>query len=179
VTATLDRLHVPYFLGGSIASSLYGMVRTTQDADLVAKLGADNISDFIQALKHEFFMDEDMITDAIASRSSFNIIHRESMFKVDVFIPKESPFINKQFARAGKEMLSIDPEIHAVVASPEDTVLAKLDWFHKGGDVSDRQWRDILGLLKVQAGALDLEYLRATARDLAVSDLLERAISEA
>jgi hypothetical protein len=178
VTAALEHLGVPYFIGGSLASTLHGMVRTTQDSDIVAAMTAKIIPPFLQILQGEFYMDGELIAEAVTRRTSFNIIHRESAFKVDVFIPRERAFLKKQFARARREILSTDPEVRAVVATAEDIVLAKLEWYRMGGEVSEHQWRDVLGVLKVQAGALDLEYLRATSRELKVEDLLERALNE-
>ena len=178
VTSVLEELNVPYFIGGSLASTLYGMVRTTQDSDIVAKIRDEHIQPFVRALQSEFYVDEEMIADAVSHQSSFNIIHRESMFKVDIFIPHERTFVRKQFARARKEILSVDPEIQAMVSSAEDVLLAKLEWYRMGGEVSERQWRDIIGVLKVQQGALDLDYLREMARELQVNDLLERALNE-
>lgn len=179
VTSVLEKLGVPYFIGGALASTLYGMVRTTQDADIITELRPGHIRALIDALKDEFYVDDEMIAEAVSHHSSFNIIHRESMFKVDVFIPLEREFIRKQFARARRETLSMAPEIQAVVATAEDTLLAKLEWYRLGGEISERQWRDVLGLLKVQADALDFVYLRSTAEELNVQDLLERAMKEA
>jgi hypothetical protein len=179
VTSVLEKLEIPYFIGGSLASTLYGMIRTTQDSDIIAEMRTVHIGPFVAALQDEFYIDKEMIADAVANRSSFNIIHRESMFKVDVFIPRERAFIKKQFARARRELLSSDPVVHAYVSTAEDTLLAKLEWFRMGGESSERQWRDVLGVVKVQAGTLDLEYLRCTARELQVEDLLERALQAA
>ena len=92
VTGVFERLSVPYLVGGSLASTLHGMVRTTQDADIVAGMRPEHIPAFLQALQDEFYMDDEMISDAILHHTSFNIIHRESMFKVDVFIPHPRPF---------------------------------------------------------------------------------------
>jgi hypothetical protein len=119
-------------------------------------------------MRGEFYVDEERITNAVANRSSFNIVHRESMFKMDIFIPQERAFVKKQFARTRRELLSADPVVQAYMSTAEDTLLAKLEWFRIGGESSERQWRDVLGVLKVQAGTLDLDYLRSTAKELNV-----------
>ncbi len=179
VTDVLERLGVPYLIGGSLASTLYGMVRTTQDADIVADLQLIHLQPLVTALQDEFYTDEEMMVDAIQRNSSFNIIHRATMFKVDVFIPRPRPFLQSQLARAQTQTFIFETEVSARFASPEDTILSKLEWYRLGGEVSGRQWRDILGVLKTRAGELDLAYLRQWARQLEVSDLLQRALSEA
>ncbi|MBV6392261.1 MAG: hypothetical protein KPEEDBHJ_01483 [Anaerolineales bacterium] len=178
VTGVFERLGVPYLIGGSLASTLYGMVRTTQDSDIVAKMRLEHLQPFVSALQDEFYVDEEMIAESIQHNSSFNIIHRESFFKVDVFIPYPRPFLQSQLARAQKQTFAFETEVSAKFASPEDTILSKLEWYRIGGDVSERQWRDILGVLKTRAGELDLDYLRKWAGELKVSDLLERALRE-
>jgi hypothetical protein len=179
VTGAFEKLDVPYLIGGSLASTLHGMVRTTQDSDVIAEMRPEHIQPFVLALQDEFYIDEDMIADSIQHNSSFNIIHRETVFKVDVFIPSPRPFLQAQLARAQRQIFSLGTEISAKFASPEDTVLSKLEWYRMGGEVSDRQWRDILGVLKTRAGELDLGYLRKWAAELHVNDLLERALKEA
>lgn len=179
VTDFFERLGIPYLIGGSLASTLYGMVRTTQDSDIVAEMRLEHLQPFVLALQDEFYMDEEMIAEAIQRKSSFNIIHRETMFKVDVFIPRPRPFLQSQLARAQRQTFTFDTEVGAKFASPEDTILSKLEWYRMGGEVSDRQWRDVLGVLKTRAGDLDLAYLRKWASELKVSDLLERALKEA
>ena len=179
VTDVFEKLGLPYLIAGSLASTLYGMVRTTQDSDIVAEMRLEHLSDFVSALQEEFYIDEEMIVDAIQRNSSFNIIHRETMFKVDVFLPHPRPFLQSQLERAQRQTFFLDTEMSAKFASPEDTILAKLEWFRMGGEVSDRQWRDILGVLKTRAGELDLEYLRKWAAELRIGDLLERALGQA
>jgi hypothetical protein len=179
VTAVFEKLGVPYLIAGSLASTLYGRVRTTQDSDIVAEMRLEHIPAFVSALEDEFYLDKEMIADAIRRNSSFNIIHRETMFKVDVFIPSPRPFLQAQLDRAQRQTFSLENEMSAKFASPEDTILAKLEWYRLGGEVSDRQWRDILGVMKTRAGELELDYLRRWAAELHVSDLLERALGQA
>jgi hypothetical protein len=176
VTAIFEQLSVPYLIGGSLASTLYGMIRTTQDSDIVAEMRPEHLQPFVLALQNEFYVDDEMIAEAIQRNTSFNIIHRESMFKVDVFIPRPRPFLQSQLARAQRQTFTFENEVSAKFASPEDTILSKLEWYRMGGEVSERQWRDILGVLKTRAGELDLVYLRKWAIEIKVADLLERAL---
>lgn len=179
VTDVFEKLKVPYLIAGSLASTLYGMVRTTQDSDIVAEMQLEHLQPFISALQDEFYIDQEMIQDSIHHFSSFNIIHRETMFKVDVFIPRPRPFVRSQLARAQTQVFSFETEVSAKFASPEDTILSKLEWYRMGGEVSDRQWRDILGVFKTREGELDLDYLQKWAGELKVADLLERIRKEA
>lgn len=179
VTGVFERLGVPYLIGGSLASALYGMVRTTQDSDIIAEMRPEHIQPFVSALEADFYVDQEMIAESIRRNSSFNIIHHDTMFKVDVFIPRPRPFLKSQLARARRQTFSLGKEVSAIFASPEDTVLSKLEWYRMGGEASDSQWRDILGVLKTKAGDIDLEYLHNWARELKVSDLLERALAHA
>jgi len=178
VTHVLETLGIPYLIGGSLASTLYGMVRTTQDSDIVAEMKPEHLQPFVSALQDEFYLDEEMIAESIQRHSSFNIIHRETMFKVDVFIPSPRPFLQSQLIRAQMQTFLFDTEVSAKFASPEDIILAKLEWYRLGGEVSERQWRDVLGVLKTRVGELDLEYLRKWANELKIIDLLECVLRE-
>ncbi len=179
VTGVFERLGVLYLIGGSLASTLYGMVRTTQDSDIIAEMRLEHIQRFVSALEADFYLDQEMIAESIQRNSSFNIIHRDTMFKVDVFIPRPRAFLKSQLARARRQTFTLGKEVSAKFASPEDTILSKLEWYRARGEASDRQWKDILGVLKTKAGDIDLEYLHQWAVELKVGDLLERALTQA
>ncbi len=178
VTEAFESLQIPYFIGGSMATAVHGVARATMDVDLIANMRLDHIDLFIQALGKTFFTDDEMLKTAIQNRGSFNIIHKETMFKVDVFVGKNRPFDRSQFARRTAYSLATNPERTAYFASPEDNILAKLEWYQLGGCVSDRQWRDILSVIQVQGQRLDREYLIEWSTQLGVKTLLERAFSE-
>ena len=178
VTDELDALNVPYVVGGSMASIIHGMPRTTMDVDIVADLQPAHVQPFAAALQEEFYADEQVIRQAVQRRGSFNLIHLETMFKVDIFLTKARAFDQQQLARRIAAPVSEDGAKQLWVLSAEDIVLAKLDWFRKGGETSERQWRDILGVLKTQREALDIAYLQQWARKLDLTNLMERALQE-
>ena len=174
----LEKLNIPYFIGGSLASAVHGVVRATLDVDLVADIHQEHVDNFVEAFQSTFYVDGEMIRDAIRHQISFNILHLETMFKVDIFIPKGRPYDQVEFERSSRQVLATEPERSAYVASAEDILLAKLEWYNMGGRVSDRQWGDIQKLLKVQADRLDLAYLRHWSVQLGVMELLTRALHE-
>ncbi len=178
VTQTLEQLDIPYAVGGSLASSLHGIMRATLDADIVAELRIEHIHPLISVLSQEFYADGEMMRDAIEHHSSFSLIHYETAYKVDIFIRKVRPYGRVQMERRQKSVISTDPEQSIYVTTPEDTILAKLEWYRLGGEVSERQWRDILGVIKARAEGLDLVYLQKWAAELQVVDLLEQALKE-
>lgn len=179
VISAFEDLDVPYLVGGSLASSLHGTPRSTNDADLIADLRPANVPLLATALQSNFYLDEDRIRDAVRQRSSFNLIHLETMFKVDVFVLKDEPLAHEEMRR--RRRIVIDEESGRAIdmASAEDTVLQKIAWSRLSGTESTRQWDDIVGVLKVQAGNLDREYLERWASHLEALDLLHRAIRDA
>jgi hypothetical protein len=179
VVDAFDRLSIPYLVGGSMASALYGVSRSTVDADLVAEINPDKVDALVASLNEEFYADAEMIRNAIDHHSSFNLIHLSTGFKVDIFIQKDRPFDRLQLQRRILHVLSQEPERKAFISTAEDIILAKLEWYRMGGETSDRQWRDILGVIRVQSGRLDLEYLQRWAAELGVADLLQEALKEA
>ena len=110
--------------------------------------------------------------------SSFNVIHLASMYKVDIFVAGPSQMDREQLRRKVRITLTNDPDIDAFVTAAENLVVRKLDWYRQTGETSERHWRDVLGILKVQAAALDVEYLRQLGRASGLEELLERAIRE-
>lgn len=179
VCRALEQLGIRYAVGGSLASSLHGMMRSTLDVDIVADMRLEHIAPLVAALSKEFYADEEMMRRAIDHHRSFNLIHYETAFKVDIFIRKPRPFDRMELERRRTAIIATEPEESVYLVSPEDIVLAKLEWYRLGGEISDQQWRDVLGVLKVRAGELDLDYLRTWAGELHVGDLLERALREA
>lgn len=179
VLDAFEALHVPHYVGGSLASSAHGVARASVDVDVVARLEPGQIGALVSALRERYYVPEARIHDAVARRGSFNLIHLKTMLKVDVFVAKDRAFDRQALARARGEHLEAGGERVVRVASAEDIVLAKLEWFRRGGEVSERQWSDVLGVLRVSAGRLELGYLRGMAAELAVADLLERALDAA
>jgi hypothetical protein len=176
VVDAFNRLEIPYLIGDSLASAVHGIVRATMDADLVADIQPKQVPPLVALLEGEFYTDADMIQDAILHSSSFNLIHLETMFKVDVFILKQRAFDINQMERRISQPLGDALDQQAYFSTAEDLILAKLEWFRAGGETSDRQWRDILGVLDIQSDRLDFKYLQKWAKELGVQDLLQKAL---
>ena len=179
VTRILEELEIAYVIGGSMASTAYGRIRTTMDVDIVADLTTDQATPLVRALQSDFYVDSSSVTEAIQRRSSCSFIHLETMFKVDLFIAKDRPFDRLQIQRRTRMVLGDEPHQEAYVATAEDIIMAKLDWYRLGGEQSERQWRDIQGVLQISGNRLDNDYMRQTAAGLNVSKLLERALLDA
>ena len=179
ITNPLERLGIRYVLVGSFASSIHGLYRATADIDILADVKAEHIHPLYEALKETFYVDELAMRTAIAQGSSFNAIHFDSVFKVDVFTAQHNEFAAAQLGRRQLRTLSPDSEQSVYVASPEDTILAKLRWYRSGNEPSMNQWNDVLGVIAVMRDALDSAYLHAWAERLNVNDLLKRALEEA
>lgn len=180
VVEALEALGVPYLVGGSVASSAYGLARSTLDVDLVADLRQEHVQSLVSRLRDRYYIDEEMIREAIHHRSCFNLIHLDTMLKVDIFVLKSRDYDRTAFGKRRRDTLSEAPDARTYyLASPEDTILNKLEWYRMGDHVSDRQWNDVIGVLKVQHDQLDRSYLQRWAEELGLADLLERALEEA
>ncbi len=175
VRATFDSLHIRYFVGGSVASSFHGAMRSTMDVDIVADLSPAHVRPILAAVEDEFYASEPAIRDAIERRSSFNLIHLPTSFKVDIFVSRGREFDESSFARSSVSRLgTVESGIDVPIASLEDILLAKLEWFRAGNEVSERQWDDVTRLVKLSRGKLDWSYLDSVAQQIRVNDLLDR-----
>jgi hypothetical protein len=179
VVRALEACGVRYVLGGSLASSVSGEPRATLDIDLMLDLEQPSVGCLIDALGTAFYTDADAFVRAIRDRSSTNIIHLPTATKVDMFIMGATSIEARQMDRRQRVLLTEPPGASLYVYTPEDILLQKLRWFQLGGEVSDRQWRDVLGVIAVQADHLDREYLRTSATEIGVVHLLDRALDEA
>lgn len=174
VIDVLKSLGVPYAIGGSLASALHGKARATLDSDLVVDLQSQHAGPLVQALQDAFYVDETAVRQAIEHQSSFNLIHLDTMFKVDLFVAGKRPFAQTQIRNAQTIVVATGPERAARFTSAEDTLLAKLNWYRLGGETSERQWRDVQGIIELQGPRLDWAYLQTQAAELNVADLLDK-----
>jgi len=166
-----------YFVGGSLASSLQGEPRATNDVDIVLALPIGRVDRLVAGLGPAFEVDTDMLRDALLHGRSCNIFYLPVVMKVDLFAVGPTPFDESEFAR--RRPVAVRGVETLVLKSPEDTVLRKLLWYREGGFVSDRQWRDVVEVLRVSGAGMSAEYLTEWARRLGLSDLLGRAKEEA
>lgn len=175
----LERLGIPYVLGGSLASSLHGEPRSTNDVDVVTDLHPAQVKALVDALADDYYVSADAATQAVASGGAFNAIHLATGVKIDVFVAGRDSFEHERLANALRVRLADEDSPLIAVDTAEHTVLRKLEWYHRGGEVSDRQWRDVVAVLRLNADQLDRNRLHRWADVLGVSDLLRRALEEA
>ena len=175
----LDELGIKYVVVGSFASSARGFQRATRDVDILARIELDHVDSLYERLAQRYYIDRLSIRSAVINRSHFNAIHLDSMFKVDIFVPSDSDRLSQQqLLRQLPEKLSPKSDAMIHLATAEDTLLAKLVWYRKGNAVSDRQWADVLGIIRLQGERLDRIYLEDWAEELGLTDLLHRALDE-
>lgn len=176
VLAALESCGARGTIGGSIAASFAGEPRSTIDVDIVTDIDAAQVDRFAAALTEDFYIDTRALLRAIERRSSTNLIHHATQLKIDLFVAGGTALDEQQLNRrlsvtVGGRRLYVHP--------PEDILLQKLRWYRAGGEISDRQWRDVRAIVRAQGVRLDREYLAAAAPTLGVADLLERALADA
>jgi hypothetical protein len=178
VAAALERAGGSYFVGGSLASSLHGEPRATNDVDFVIDLGLANVSTFIAELGPDFELDAPQLREALRRGSCANAFYLPWVLKVDFFGHAHGPFDESEFSR--RTRVQVRPDGASLfVKTPEDTVVRKLLWYRDGGEVSERQWRDVQGVLKSTGPALDFPYVERWASTLGIQALLARALRDA
>ena len=179
VIGVLDALGIAYALGGSLASSIHGIMRNTADADLSVEPFPGLEDRLASMFGPDYYVSSAAIRQAVRDRSTFNIINTSVGFKVDVFVRKERSFEYSLMRRRIHATMVDAPGRPIAVVTPEDSILLKLEWYRLGGETSDRQLSDVLGVIRVQADRLDQAYLNRWAQDLGVADLLDGARRDA
>lgn len=180
LVTSLENLEIQYYIGGSVASSIFGLPRSTMDVDIVADIKKSHVKDLTVILQDKYYIDPEVIMKAIDRKSSFNLIHLDTMMKIDIFILKDRPFDREAFKRKKVDNIGEKPDITSFYfSSEEDIIISKLEWFMLGGEVSERQWKDLIGVLKIQGEKLDYDYLKKWAEELGLSTLLDAALKEA
>ena len=178
VAAAFDSVGIAYFLGGSMASSLQGEPRSTNDIDFVISSEEESVAKLSASLGPDFDVDDAALRDAVRTIGSWNIFHLPSMLKIDLFVLGREPFDRSEFSRRRRVPVRADGA-ELFVKTPEDSILRKLRWYLDGGGVSDRQWRDVVEVLRVSGPLLDVEYLDLWAKAIGVAAVLVEARAEA
>jgi hypothetical protein len=176
ISQALEAVGVRWAIGGSLASGVHGEPRLTNDVDIVACLRVEHVAAFRRALGEVFYSDEGVVRRAVAAHDSFNLIDERTILKVDVFVPAPGAMGEGQLDRRVAQPLSeFGPQVFVLGA--EDTILQKLRWYELGGRVSERQWTDIVSVIRIK-GSFDRDYMRQVAGGADLGDLLERALRE-
>ena len=176
VAKVLQEMNIKFYIGGSVASSFHGASRSTMNVDLVADFEAKDVNQFVTRLQNEYYVSKTAIIDAIARMSCFNLIHLPSSFKVDVFVLKKRPFGINSMNRAVAGKIDLLSNTEFPIASPEDTILSMLEWYRLGNEASERQWEDVVRVMKVLGDQADRNYLLQNADDLKVVDLVQKLL---
>jgi hypothetical protein len=175
LAGTLDALGIVYTIGGSVASSFAGEPRSTLDVDFVVDLREPDVAALVSALENEFYVDDEAIRRTVIERRSANLIHQQTSIKVALFVAGGTVLDRQQLAR--RKRVDLGSGRVVFVHPPEDVLLHKLRWYRLSGETSERQWRDVVGIVRVQGDALDRTYVLANAAALNIGDLAERALA--
>jgi hypothetical protein len=176
VAALLERLDIPYVAVGSLASSLHGVPRSTDDVDFVVTLDPEAAQRLVAALSPEYYVSAEAAREAASAprAGSFNAIHLPTAVKVDLFVAGEDAFDQERLRQRRRVRVSDAVPGELFVDTPEHTVLRKLEWYRRGDEVSERQWRDVVAVLRAQGARLDRGAMDQWAQRLGISDLLQR-----
>jgi hypothetical protein len=176
VARALEQAGIEYAVGGSLASSAFGEPRATRDIDVAIRLAPEHVAAMIAAFGPDFSIDADALHEAVRTGGILNIFYLPELTKVDLFVRGDDDYDREEFSR--RVEIEPVPGESILASSPEDNLLWKLRWYRKGGEVSEQQWRDVLGLLRISGDAMELSYLHRWASFHGIADLLRRALAQ-
>ncbi|MFN9984408.1 MAG: hypothetical protein ACK52S_02545 [Pirellula sp.] len=178
VIQAFRELGIRYFIGGSIASSFHGATRSTMDVDVVCDMTEAQSVPFVSSFSQDFYVSSTAVENAVRGKSCFNLIHLPTSFKVDVFVSRGRPFDIDSMRRATEETLGTEKTLKVSIATAEDSIVSKLEWYRLTHETSERQWDDVTRLIRLLDNHLDVPYLRQAADTVGVRDLLERLLNQ-
>ncbi len=170
VTRRLNNAEIDYMLSGSVALTFYGKPRMTRDIDIVVMIPLKKVDEFVELFEPDFYIDKDMIVDSIRNQSMFNIIHLETVIKVDFIICKNQEYRILEFNKRKKMKLE---EQEVFVVSLEDLIVSKLYWAKDS--FSEMQIKDIVSLMDLD---FDMNYVKEWGRRLGLDSILRRVSDE-
>lgn len=174
IVEIFEKLNINYHIDGSFASSAHGVPRATADIDLMADIRLEQINALINALGIDYYIEENSVKRAIQNSSSFNLIHQDTIIKVDIFIPKDREYDQEVMRRAISTSIDIQNPRSFKIKSAEDIILTKLEWYRSSSGISEVQWRDIINVFRVRKDSIDYDYLDRWATKLQLKDLLTK-----
>ena len=171
-------LGIRHFIGGSIASSFHGATRSTMDVDVVCDLTESQVVRFVSRFNADFYISQTAVENAVRNKSCFNWIHLPTAFKVDVFVSRGRPFDKDSMRRATQERIGTTRTLEVPIATAEDSIVSKLEWYRPTEETSERQWNDVTRLVRLLGDHLDITYLRHASDAVGVRNLLDRLLSQ-
>jgi hypothetical protein len=176
IAGILDDLRIRYVIGGSVAASIYGEPRSTLDLDMMIDADEEKVEALVARLRRDFYVNRDDAVEAARLHSSFSAVEVATSMKVDFFLAEKDSFAQEQMARRRPVRIASVAPLHFY--APEDLIIRKLMWYRAGGEQSQRQWRDVAGIMRTSGEQIDFDYLREAAAKVGVTDLLLRLEKE-
>lgn len=177
VAEAFRRLGVRFYVGGSVASTFHGAIRSTMDVDLVCDLAEADVAAFAESFGEEFYISLSAVQQAVQRKSCFNLIHLPTSFKIDVFVNRGRPFDLAAMDRANEQDIVEGAGLTVPIATVEDSIVAKLEWFRMTNETSERQWDDVSKMVALHEQSLDVEQMRSMAESIGVGDLLAKLLA--
>ena len=177
VAEAFRRLGVRFYVGGSVASTFHGAIRSTMDVDLVCDLAEADVASFAESFGEEFYISLSAVQQAVQRKSCFNLIHLPTSYKIDVFVNRGRPFDLAAMDRAKDQDIVEGGGLTVPIATVEDSIVAKLEWFRMTNETSERQWDDVSKMVALHEQSLDVEQMRSMAESIGVGDLLAKLLA--